>query len=216
MNALLLTAVFGVIMMFSSFLLSNKTVVRNLAIFGLIVVLGANVVEMSGITFFKIDTKGMIGFDRFTLLFNTIVFASTLVYFFLSARDMEKVGTNYGEYFALIFFVLCGVALSSSFHSLLVLFLGIEIISIPLYILTGSDKRNLKSNEASLKYFLLGAFSTGLMLMGIALVYGATGTFNTISDISASTTSALFIAGMLLLMFSMAFKVSAAPFHFWT
>ena len=216
MNALLLTAVFGVIMMFSSFLLSNKTVVRNVAILGLIIVLAANVVEMSGITFFKIDTKGMLGFDKFTLLFNTIVFVSTLFYFLLSARDIEKVGINYGEYFALIFFVLCGVTLSSSFHSLLVLFLGIEIISIPLYILTGSDKRNLKSNEASLKYFLLGAFSTGLMLMGIALIYGATGTFSTVADISASTTSALFIAGMMLLMFSMAFKVSAAPFHFWT
>src|SRR5205085_11232800 len=101
------------------------------------------------------------------------------------------------------------------FHSLLILFLGIEIMSIPLYILTGSDKRNLRSNEASLKYFLLGAFSTGLMLMGIALIYGATGTFST-SAMIAAPTSALLIAGMLLLMFSMAFKVSAAPFHFWT
>ena len=216
MNALLLTAVFGVIMMFSSFLLSKKSAVRNVAIFGLIIVLAANVLEMSGILFFKIDTKNMIGFDRYALLFNTIVFASTLFYFLLSARDMEKVGINYSEYFALIFFVLCGVTLSSSFHSLLMLFLGIEIISIPLYILTGSDKRNLKSNEASLKYFLLGAFSTGLMLMGIALIYGSTGTFSTIADISGSSNSALFISGMLLLMFSMAFKTSAAPFHFWT
>ncbi len=216
MNALLLTAVFGVIMMFSSFLLSNKSVVRNVAIIGLIIVLAANVLEMSGIMFFKIDTKNMISFDRFALLFNTIVFAGTLVYFLLSARDIEKVGINYSEYFALIFFVLCGVTLSSSFHSLLILFLGIEIISIPLYILTGSDKRNLKSNEASLKYFLLGAFSTGLMLMGIALIYGSTGTFSTIADISGSANSALFISGMLLLMFSMAFKTSAAPFHFWT
>src|SRR5437762_12377490 len=92
---------------------------------------------------------------------------------------MEKVGVYYVEYFALIFFILCGVTLVTSFHSLLILFLGIEIISIPLYILTGSDKRNLKSNEASLKYFLLGAFSTGLMLMGIALIYGSAGTFDT-------------------------------------
>jgi NADH-quinone oxidoreductase subunit N len=202
--------------MFSSFLLSKKSVVRNVAIFGLIIVLIANVLEMSGVLFFKIDTKNMIGFDRYALLFNTIVFASTLVYFLLSARDIEKVGINYSEYFALIFFVLCGATLSSSFHSLLILFLGIEIISIPLYILTGSDKRNLKSNEASLKYFLLGAFSTGLMLMGIALIYGSTGTFSTIADISASSNSALFISGLLLLMFSMAFKTSAAPFHFWT
>jgi NADH-quinone oxidoreductase subunit N len=217
MNALLLTAVWGVIMMFGSVLTKNKAIIRNLAILGLILVLAANIFEMSGTVFFNIDTKGMIDFDRFSLLFTTIVFASTLVYFLLSARDIEKVGINYGEYFALIFFVLCGATLASSFRSLLVLFLGIEIISIPVYILTGSDKRNLKSNEASLKYFLLGAFSTGLMLMGIALVYGSTGTFSTIADINAKeSNSALFISGMLLLMFSMAFKVSAAPFHFWT
>jgi len=217
MNALLLTAVFGVIMMFSSFLLKSKAIIRNLAIVGIILALIVNVLEMAGTIFFKIDTKGMIAFDRFALLFNTIIFACTFVYFLLSARDMEKVGTNYGEYFALIFFVLCGATLVSSFHSLLVLFLGIEIISIPLYILTGSDKRNLKSNEASLKYFLLGAFSTGLMLMGIALIYGSTGTFSTVALMgNAPPASSLFIAGMLLLMFSMSFKVSAAPFHFWT
>jgi NADH-quinone oxidoreductase subunit N len=216
MNALLLTAIFGVIMMFSSFLLQSKAAIRGLAITGLIIVVVGNILEMSGTVFLKIDTKGMIGFDRFALLFNTIVFISTLVYFLLSARDMEKVGINYSEYFALIFFVLCGITLSSSFRSLLMLFLGIEIISIPLYILTGSDKRNLKSNEASLKYFLLGAFSTGLMLMGIALIYGATGTFSTMIEAKDAPTSALFISGMLLLMFSMAFKVSAAPFHFWT
>jgi len=215
MNALLLTAVFGVVMMFSGLGLANHTAVRNLAVFGLVVVLVANVLEMTGVVFFKIDTKGMIGFDRFSLLFDSIVFFCTLLSFLLSARDIEKVGVNYGEYFALIFFVLCGVTLASSFRSLLILFLGIEIMSIPLYILTGSDKRNLKSNEASLKYFLLGAFSTGLMLMGIALIYGATGTFST-SYMVAGPTSVLLVAGMLLLMFSMAFKVSAAPFHFWT
>jgi NADH-quinone oxidoreductase subunit N len=119
----------------------------------------------------------MLVFDSFGLLFNSIAFTSTLLYFFLSGPDMEKVGLNLAEYFALIFFVLCGIAIASSFSTLLMLFLGIEIISIPLYILTGTDKRNLKSNEASLKYFLMGAFSTGLMLMGIALLYGASGTF---------------------------------------
>lgn len=215
MNALLLTAVFGVVMMFSSFLLGNKAVIRGLATAGLVLVLAANLLEMSGMVFFKIDTKEMIYFDRFALLFNTIIFFSTLIYFLLSAKDMEKVGMNYGEYFALIFFVLCGITLASSFRTLLILFLGIEIISIPLYILTGSDKKNLKSNEASLKYFLLGAFSTGLMLMGIALIYGATGTFTTTAMVLAKP-SVLFMAGMVLLMFSMSFKVSAAPFHFWT
>ncbi len=218
MNALLLSAILGVIMMFSGILLKSKAAIRNLAIAGLCLLLLVNILEMCGTVLFKIDTKGMIVFDSFSLLFNSIALFSTLLYLLLSARDMEKVGVNYAEYFALIFFILCGITLTSSFKSLLILFLGIEIISIPLYILTGSDKRNLKSNEASLKYFLLGAFSTGLMLMGIALIYGAMGTFNTVTigAFTESKPSALLIAGMLLLLFSMSFKASVAPFHFWT
>jgi NADH-quinone oxidoreductase subunit N len=218
MNALLLSAILGVIMMFSGIWLKSKAAVRNLAVAGMVLLLLVNILEMCGTIIFKVDTKGMIVFDNFSLLFNTIAFFSALLYLLLSARDIEKVGVNYAEYFALIFFILCGITLTSSFKSLLILFLGIEIISIPLYILTGSDKRNLKSNEASLKYFLLGAFSTGLMLMGIALIYGAMGTFDT-THIGAFTTtapSALMIAGMLLLLFSMSFKASVAPFHFWT
>jgi NADH-quinone oxidoreductase subunit N len=156
----------------------------------------------------------MLVFDSFGLVFNAIAFASTLIFVLLSGRDMEKVGVHVAEYYALIFFILCGVSVASSFNTLLMLFLGIEIISIPLYILTGSDKRNLKSNEASLKYLLMGAFSTGLMLMGIALIYGAQGNF--MIGYGAKTLSPLMSAGLLLLLFSMAFKVSAAPFHFWT
>src|SRR5215475_1299814 len=161
----------------------------------------------------------MIAFDRFALLFNSIVFISTLIYFLLSARDMEKVGVNYGEYFALIFFVLCGVTLVSSFRSLLILFLGIETLSIPLYILTGSDKRNLKSNEAALKYFLMGAFSTGIMLMGIAFIYGGNpaGSFYIDNiNLGAGKMPVMIAIGLVFLLISMSFKVSAAPFHFWT
>jgi NADH-quinone oxidoreductase subunit N len=217
MNALILSAVLGVVMMFSGILLKKKSAIRNLAIAGLLLLLVINVLETYGIIFFKIDTAGMMQFDRFAIFFNSIILVSTLLYFILSARDMEKVGVNYAEYFALIFFILCGIILTSSFKSLLILFLGIEIISIPLYILTGSDKKNLKSNEASLKYFLLGAFSTGLMLMGIALIYGARGTFATETvEVVTDKPSVLLVTGMILLLFSMSFKVSAAPFHFWT
>ncbi len=217
MNVLILSAVLGVIMMFSSFLLKSKASVRNLAIGGMGLLLLMNILEMSGTRFFEVNTYGMIHFDRFALLFNTVAILSTFIYMLLSARDMEKVGINYAEYFALLFFIICGITLVSSFKSLLILFLGIEIISIPLYILTGSDKRNLKSNEASLKYFLLGAFSTGLMLMGIALVYGSMGSFSINIRIGAGQgPDALLIAGILLLLFSMSFKASLAPFHFWT
>lgn len=218
MNVLILSAILGVILMFSGILLKQKSAIRNIAIAGMILLLAVNILEMCGTVLFNVNSHGMIYFDRFALLFNTIAILSTLVYLLLSARDIEKVGVNYAEYFTLIFFIICGITLTSSFKSLLILFLGIEIISIPLYILTGSDKRNLKSNEASLKYFLLGAFSTGLMLMGIALIYGARGTFDTfsINVLTEGKPSLLLIAGMLLLLFSMSFKVSAAPFHFWT
>ena len=98
------------------------------------------------------------------------------------------------------------------------LFIGIEIISIPQYILAGSDKRNLKSSEASLKYFLMGAFSTGLLLMGITLIYGSCGTFS-LSQMNfshVSTANPLAVSGVLFLMIAFGFKVSAAPMHTWT
>ena len=166
MNSLIISAIMGVVMMFSGILLKQRSVIRGFALAGLFIAIVMNVLEMYGFRLFSVNVNGMMEFDRFALFFNTIALACTYVFFLLSAKEMEKVGLNYSDYFALIFFILCGIILSSSFSSLLILFLGIEIISIPLYILTGSDKRNLKSNEASLKYFLLGAFSTGLMLIG--------------------------------------------------
>lgn len=217
MNALIISALFGIIMMFSGILLKEKNSIRLLAIAGMVLLLVVNTMEMYGFRFFSINTHDMILFDRFALLVNGILFFSMVMFLLLSGRDIEKVGVNYAEYLSLLFFILCGVTLVISFKSLLILFIGIEIISIPLYILTGSDKRNLKSNEAALKYFLMGSFSTGLMLMGIALLYGARGTFNAyFMDVFESKPSVLLVAGMVMLLFSMAFKVSAAPFHFWT
>ena len=217
MNALILSAIFGVVLLFSGIWIKQKATVRAIAVIAMIILLLVNIYEMYNPSFFRINTAGMIYFDRFALLFNSIAIFSTLLFFVLSAKDMEKVGIHYAEYFSLIFFITCGIILVTSFKSLLILFLGIEIISIPLYILTGADKRNLRSNEASLKYLLMGAFSTGLMLMGIALIYGATGTFNVEQmKFVLDKPAVLPVAGMLLLLFSMSFKVSAAPFHFWT
>jgi len=216
MNVLIFSALSGVIMMFSSFLLRSRNSVRILAHVLLGAVIVANIFELRGNSFFDIDTRGMMAFDRFAVLFTLIANLCTFAFFLLSSRDMQRVGKDYADYFALIFFILAGVALSASFKSLLILFLGIEIISIPLYVLAGSDKRNLKSNEASLKYFLMGSFSTGLMLMGIALLYGAKGSFDTTASVAAEKLPVLVIVGMMLLLFSMSFKVSAAPFHFWT
>ncbi len=217
MNAIVLSAVFGVVLMFTGVFTSHRSTIRMVAILCLAILLASNIAEQYGFRFFRFDLRNMLSFDSFGLLFNSIALGSTLIYFLLSARDMEKVGVNLAEYFALIFFILCGIGIASSFNSLLMLFLGIEIISIPLYILCGTDKRNLNSNEASLKYFLMGAFSTGLMLMGIALLYGLSGSFYNDQIITnTEKINPMLIAGILLLMISMSFKVSAAPFHFWT
>ena len=220
MNAIIFTAIWGVLMMLGGAFIKSKAMPKYLAIFGLAVVLIANCMQLnSGMSFFTVDVKEMLHFNSFNLTFINIAFGCTLLYFLLNGRDIEKVGENVSEYFALIFFVLCGVAIISTFNSLLMLFIGIEIVSIPLYILTGSDKRNLKSNEAALKYFLMGAFSTGIMLLGIAFLYGGsqTGSFYINNIISGNAPMpAMIAAGLVLLLVSMSFKVSAAPFHFWT
>ncbi len=223
MNAIILSALLGVVMMFSSILTENRTIIRNIAIAGLLILLIGNLLNTYTVYSFNIDSHNMLRFDKFGLFFNSIAIASTLLYAILSGSDVVKVGNYPAESFALIFFALCGVAILSSYNTLLMLFLGIEIMSIPLYILTGSDKKNLKSNEASLKYFLMGCFSTGILLMGITLLYGASGNFNIESVHSTSnavTTSynygILAPLGLILIFISMCFKVSAAPFHFWT
>ncbi len=220
MNAIILTAIWGVVMMLGGAFIKSKTTPKYLAIFGLAVILVANCIQMNtGTSFFTVDVKNMLHFNSFNLTFINVAFGCTLLYFLLNGRDIEKVGESVSEYFALLFFILCGIAIIATFNSLLMLFIGIEIVSIPLYILTGSDKRNLKSNEAALKYFLMGAFSTGLMLLGIAFLYGGNpaGSFYIDSIISGNAPMPAMIAsGLVLLLVSMSFKVSAAPFHFWT
>ena len=220
MNAIILTAIWGVVMMLGGAFIKSKATPKYLAIIGLAVVLVFNCLEMNnGIPFFNINVMGMLDFKSNSLAFINVVYGCTLLFFFLNGRDIEKVGSYVSEYFALIFFILCGVAIISTFNSLLMLFIGIEIVSIPLYILTGSDKRNLKSNEAALKYFLMGAFSTGIMLLGIAFLYGGSdiGSFDINLIISGNgPMPPMIAAGLVLLLVSMSFKVSAAPFHFWT
>ncbi len=153
MNAIILSALLGVVMMFSGIITKNRSAITATAIAGLLLLLAGNLADSYGVFVLHINTHEMLSFEKFGLFFNSIAFTATLVYFILSGKDIEKAGVNVAEYYALIFFVLCGVSILSSFNGLLMLFLGIEIMSIPLYILTGADKRNLKSNEAAFKVF---------------------------------------------------------------
>jgi NADH-quinone oxidoreductase subunit N len=224
MNAIIISAIWGIIMMFSGVFIKSKTTPKYLAIAGAILLFIVNALELnmfnaSKILQINIDTRQMLNVNSFSLAFLAVVFLCTIIYFLLNARDIEKVGEHVGEYFALIFFVLCGVSIVATYNTLLMLFLGIEIMSIPLYILTGSDKRNLKSNEAGLKYFLMGAFSTGIMLMGIAFIFGgnANGSFfiNNI-QLGEGIMPPMMAVGLVFMVIALSFKVSAAPFHFWT
>lgn len=220
MNAIILTAVWGVVMMLAGAFINSKAVAKYLAYAGMAILLFVTAYELkTHEPFFAIDVKDMMRFDSYNLTFLVVMFFCVLLYFLLSSRDIERVGNHPFEYFALIFFILCGIGLVATFNTLLILFIGIEIISIPLYILTGSDKRNLKSNEASLKYFLMGSMSTGIMLMGIAFLYGgndAGSFFLGKLNMGIGKMPALTAAGLIMLLVSMSFKVSAAPFHFWT
>jgi NADH-quinone oxidoreductase subunit N len=214
MNLVVLAGILGVVMMFTGLFVKQLRAVAGIAIVALSVLFISNLWEIYHGPFFQLPQGSMLATSRFGLVINQILLLAGLLYMVLFGRHIPAVGKHVADYYALIFFVYAGIGVSTSYTSLLMLFLGIEIISIPLYILTGADKRNLKSNEASLKYFLMGSFSTGLMLMGIALIYGATGSFN-IASMNSQLNFNL-IAGFLLLLVSMSFKVSAAPFHFWT
>ncbi len=218
MNLIIISAVWGIVMMFSGLFIKNKSTAKTIALMGAVALLIANLFDLSGVMLINTNFNGMLLFDRFSLVFLTVVIIALIFYFLLSGKHIEEVGNHPYEYFALIFFIMCGVALVAVFNNLLILFIGIEIISIPLYILTGSDKRNLKSNEAALKYFLMGAFSTGILLLGIAFIYGGTGSFQVekLAMPSKDVYTIFLASGTVLVMIALSFKVSAAPFHFWT
>jgi NADH-quinone oxidoreductase subunit N len=103
MNALIISAIMGVVMMFSGILLKQKSAIRGLALTGLFIAIVLNVMEIYGFHLFRINIAGMMQFDRFALFFNTIAMTCTFIFFLLSAKEMEKVGLNYADYFALIF-----------------------------------------------------------------------------------------------------------------
>ena len=218
MYSLIATTVCGIIMMAVGAFITEKKGVATMAALLLLLLTGVNAFEAVTIGEGRSLFNEALHTDKYSSWFNTLMTGCTLLYVLLTGRDIRRVGSHVADYFALIFFTLCGLYLLSSYNTLLMLFLGIEILSIPQYILAGADKRNLKSSEASLKYFLMGAFSTGILLMGIALLYGATGQFN-ISNFGfteASAFSPMALAGILFLLIAFGFKVSAAPMHLWT
>ncbi len=229
MKAIIAAAIAGVIMMFVSVLVKEKKPIVTWATLLMCILFGVSIGELATTPKGVVEPlfNNMILISREGLWFNMLMTGCSLLYLLLVRNEIQNVGKYVAEYTALIFFILVGVYMLSGYSSLLILFLGIEVLSIPQYILAGSDRKSLKSSEAALKYFLMGAFSTGILLMGIVLVYGATGTFTTfatdfnVPSLSvylshASAANALTITGILFIMLAFCFKISAAPMHMWT
>jgi NADH-quinone oxidoreductase subunit N len=164
---------------------------------------------------------GMIVVDMASLLFQIILLVVGFVTVLLSIRYAAEEGLELGEYYALLLFALLGAMLMASGGDLLIIFLGLEIMSLAQYILAGMRHNVLKSSEAAMKYFLLGAFATGFLLYGISLLYGATGTTNLAGIVTAVREGGLsdhplMSIGMGLLVVGFGFKIAAVPFHMWT
>lgn len=150
---------------------------------------------------------------------NLVVLLGSVASLALTVPYLSRIGRNYGEVHGLILFATAGMMTLASAGSLVTLFVGLETMSVCLYVLTGLVREESTANESALKYFLLGAFSTGFFLYGIALLYGATGTMKLgllAEGLLLSGQTGLFLAGVGLLLVGFFFKVSAVPFHMWT
>jgi NADH-quinone oxidoreductase subunit N len=219
MYSIILLAVVGLFCMIIGLFNVNKTVVYSVVLLGLLAACGILASEWNGDYMYFND---MLYFDNYAIAFSILLIFLTLLIFLLSEVFFGDLKEYLTEHYALFIFSLIGMICIVSFDHLAMMFVGIEIMSIPLYILAGSEKKNVLSNEASLKYFLMGSFATGLLLMGITLVYGETSSFHidkiaaVLTDNPDAVRSPLFIVGLFLILAGLAFKVSAAPFHFWT
>lgn len=154
------------------------------------------------------------GFGRFVI---ALVLASAALAVVLSHPYLTRIGRPRGEYGSLLVFSTAGMVLFATSTDLVLLFLGLELLSIPVYILSGYARGDIRSSEAALKYFLLGAFSSAIFLLGVAFVYGASGSTDLRAAVSsAGVGSGLMGAGILLLLSGFLFKVASVPFHMWT
>lgn len=161
----------------------------------------------------------MYEFGANAALFTRIAIVTTVLLFFIAGFAFSNHRNHQSELYALMLFSLSGGVVLFGFQNLVTLFLGIEILSIPLYVLAGSNKTDLRSNEASIKYFLMGAFATGFLLFGVALIYGSSGSFDLykIHEFAVNDPKNLmFNLGAVLMLVALAFKVSLAPFHMWS
>lgn len=163
--------------------------------------------------------NNMMLFDGRAVVFTWLIVVVAILWLWMQGGFLRE-GTHQTDKTSLVIFVVLGAIIMTAFGNMAMLFLGLEILSLSLYALAGSKKDSLNSIEAAFKYFLLGSFATGFLLFGMALVYGASHSFDLglIFQYSTANPESLpgyFYAGILLMMVGLAFKISAVPFHFW-
>ncbi len=214
MNTLIAIIGLGVLCLLFEITNFRKAIIP-VTIIGLLAILGLNISEYnSPATYYN----NMIIVNKFSVAFSSLFIVLTIFLVALSHNFYENHQSKISDYIAIKIFLLSGAVAMVSFGNLSMFFLGIEVLSISLYILAASDRTSIKSNEAGLKYFLMGSFASGILLFGICLIYGAMGTFD-ITEISELSQSAelpsWFFIGIVLLTIGMLFKIAAVPFHFW-
>lgn len=216
MNTLIALSGLGVIALLAE-VFNFKRALFPLVLLGLLTAFLINVFDWN--TFRNPFGMDMLLFDNYAVAFTAVLVAIGF-FWFLSSRSYFEEQTSLTDHFALILFSLAGGVVMVSYTNMSMLFIGIEILSISMYVLAGSRKNDLHSNEAAFKYFLMGSFATGFLLFGIALIYGVTGSFNLTEiqnfvAVNNGVLPAMFIAGVLMMLIGLGFKISAAPFHFW-
>ncbi len=189
-----------------------------ITVIGLLAVLGISLNLWSIDSSLDTQYLNMMATTKFSSAFSSLFILLTIFLLLMSDDFYSDVPTKFSDFIAIKIFILAGAVAMVSFTNLAMFFLGIEILSISLYILAASRRLDIKSNEAGMKYFLMGSFASGIILFGICLVYGATGYFN-LDEIYALSEGVgmpiWFPIGVTLIIIGMLFKIAAAPFHFW-
>jgi NADH-quinone oxidoreductase subunit N len=214
MNTLIAISGLGVFCLIAEIFNLRKLLVP-VAILGLLAILGLTVSEFNTPAAYY---NNMIVVDKFSVAFSSLFIVLTIFLVALSGDFYKEHQSKLSDFIAIKIFLLAGAVAMVSFGNLSMFFLGIEVLSISLYILAASRRLDVKSNEAGMKYFLMGSFASGILLFGICLVYGATGYFDIaeIHDLSSGLGMPIwFPIGVTMIIIGMLFKIAAAPFHFW-